>query len=62
MTAVNPFVLYLPLILIGFAAALMRAFALRATDPRRRRMLTAGWVLLILVGSPLWIFVAATLP
>jgi hypothetical protein len=51
-----------PLLAIGFGAGALRALAQRPElDPRRRRALTAGWVLLLLVGAPLWLFAAAAL-
>ena len=51
-----------PLLVLGFAAGVLRALALRldATDGRRRG-LTAAWVLLLLVGTPVWLFLAAVL-
>ena len=54
--------LFGPLLLLGFGAGAMRALALRpGTSDRRRRALQAGWVLLLLVGTPLWLFLAAAL-
>jgi hypothetical protein len=51
-----------PLLVLGFGAGLMRARALHPdASPRRRRALTAGWVLLLLVGAPLWLVLAALL-
>lgn len=51
-----------PLLLVGFAAGALRALSLRpGTPPLRRRALTAAWVLLLLAGGPLWLFLAATL-
>jgi hypothetical protein len=51
-----------PLLLLGFVAGALRAAALRAgLPPRRRRALQASWVLLLLVGAPLWLFLAAAL-
>jgi hypothetical protein len=51
-----------PLLLLGFVAGALRAAALRAgLPPRRRRVLQASWVLLLLVGAPLWLFLAAAL-
>jgi hypothetical protein len=50
----------LPLLLVGFAAGGLRALALRADGPRRR-LLTFSWIALLLVGAPLWLFLAATL-
>jgi hypothetical protein len=45
-----------PLLLLGFVAGALRAAALRAGLP-----LQASWVLLLLVGAPLWLFLAAAL-
>jgi hypothetical protein len=55
-------VLLLPLLLIGFAAGAVRALSLRADlAPGRRRTLQALWVVLLLAGAPLWLFLAAAL-
>ncbi len=50
-----------PILLLGFAAGALRAVALRGEDPRRRRVLQAVWVLLLLAGVPLWLVVASVL-
>jgi hypothetical protein len=51
-----------PLLLLGFAAGALRAYAQRPdVTPRRRRALQAAWVLALLVGAPLWLFLAAAL-
>jgi hypothetical protein len=51
-----------PLFLLGFAAGTLRALALRPGTPdRRRRALHAAWVLTLLAGAPLWLFLAAVL-
>lgn len=51
-----------PLLLIGFVAGALRALALRPGLPKgRQRALSAAWVLLLLAGGPLWLFLAATL-
>jgi hypothetical protein len=51
-----------PLLLIGAAAGALRALAQHtAFQPRSRRTLQAGWVLLLLVGVPLWLVLAAAL-
>lgn len=51
-----------PLFLLGFAAGALRALALRpGTSDRRRRALQAAWVLALLAGAPLWLFLAAAL-
>ncbi|WP_242344702.1 hypothetical protein [Anaeromyxobacter terrae] len=55
-------VLFGPLFLLGFGAGALRALASRpAISDRRRRALQAAWVLLLLVGAPLWLFLAAAL-
>jgi hypothetical protein len=54
--------LYGPLLVLGFAAGALRALARRpALPPRRRRALQALWVLLLLVGAPLWVIAALAL-
>ncbi len=51
-----------PLLLLGFAAGIVRALAQRpGLEPRRRRRLQAAWVLLLLVGAPVWLVLAAVL-
>jgi hypothetical protein len=51
-----------PLLVLGAAAGALRALSqLPAVDPRRRRALQAGWVMLLLVGVPLWLVLAALL-
>jgi hypothetical protein len=51
-----------PLLLVGFAAGALRALSLKpGTPPARRRLLTALWILLLLAGGPLWLFLAAAL-
>ncbi len=55
-------VLLAPLFALGFGAGALRAYARREGLPeRRRRALSAAWVLLLLVGAPLWLFLAAVL-
>ena len=53
--------LYLPLLLLGGAAGLVHALAWRSPDPRRRRALDLGWILLLLLGAPVWLFTATAL-
>ena len=54
--------LYGPLLLIGLASGALRALSLRpGLEPGKRRALTAGWILLLLVGVPAWLFAAATM-
>ena len=51
-----------PLLLLGLSAGALRALALRPDLPaRRRRALSAAWVLLLLAGAPLWLVLAAVL-
>lgn len=51
-----------PMLLIGLAAGALRALGQRPALPAStRRAYGIGWVLLLLVGTPLWLFVAATL-
>jgi hypothetical protein len=51
-----------PLLLLGFAAGVVRALARRpGQPPRRTRTLQAAWVLLLLVGAPAWLVLAAVL-
>jgi len=49
-----------PLFLLSFAAGGVRVLGQRQAGERRRRLLQLLWVLLLLVGAPLWLFVAAT--
>lgn len=54
--------LFAPLFLLGFGAGAVRALArAERTPPPRRRTLTAAWVLMLLVGAPLWLVLAAVL-
>jgi hypothetical protein len=54
--------LLLPLLLLGFAAGALRAWAaLPQHPPRRRRLLQAAWVALLLAGAPAWLVAAALL-
>jgi hypothetical protein len=54
--------LFGPLLLLGFAAGILRALALRpGVDAVRRRRLQAAWVLLLLAGAPAWLVLAAVL-
>jgi hypothetical protein len=51
-----------PLLVLGFAAGVLRALSLRpGVPPARRRALNAAWVLLLLAGGPAWLFLAAAL-
>jgi hypothetical protein len=51
-----------PLLLIGAASGALRVLARQpGAEPRRRRALQAGWILLLLVGVPLWLVLAAAL-
>lgn len=53
--------LYLPLFLIGVTAGFVHLLGRRSRDPRRRRLLDITWILILLAGAPLWLFVAAAL-
>jgi hypothetical protein len=51
-----------PLFVLGFGAGALRALAGRPDLPeRRRRALQAAWVLALLVGTPVWLVLAAAL-
>jgi hypothetical protein len=51
-----------PLLLIGAAAGALRVLAqLPTVPPTRRRAAQAAWVLLLLVGVPIWLVLAAAL-
>jgi hypothetical protein len=53
---------YGPLLLIGMAAGALRALGHRPGLPdATRRTYGISWVLLLLLGTPLWLFLAATL-
>jgi hypothetical protein len=53
--------LYLPLLLLGAAAGLVQALGRRAATPQGRRLHQIVWILMLLVGAPLWLLVAAVL-
>lgn len=54
--------LYGPLLLIGLASGALRALSLRpGLEPARRRRFTVAWIVLLLLGTPLWLFTAATM-
>lgn len=50
-----------PLFVVAFSAGALRAAGLRQAAPRRRRLFQILWVLLLFLGAPIWLFVAATL-
>jgi hypothetical protein len=52
---------YLPLLLLGAGAGLVRAIGQRAITARGRRAYQITWILMILLGAPLWLFIAAAL-
>jgi hypothetical protein len=53
---------YGPLLLIGLTAGALRALGQRPGLPAStRRAYGIGWVLLLLLGTPAWLFLAATL-
>jgi membrane-anchored protein YejM (alkaline phosphatase superfamily) len=49
-----------PISLLAFAAGALRVLAHRHRDRRRRRVLQAIWLALLLAAVPLWLFAAAT--
>ncbi len=53
--------LYLPLLLLGAAAGAVQALGRRSASPARRRLWQIVWILLLLVGAPAYLFLAATL-
>jgi hypothetical protein len=55
------FAVLAPLLLLGVAAGVLHALARRAGDPRRRRAYDIAWILTLLAGGPVWLFVAAAL-
>ncbi len=51
-----------PLLVLGFVAGVVRAIAQRpGLAPPRRRMLEIGWVLLLMVGAPIWLVLAVVI-
>jgi hypothetical protein len=53
---------YGPLLLVGLVAGALRALGQRPGLPdSTRRSYGIGWVMLLLVGTPAWFFLAATL-
>ncbi|HEX9402098.1 MAG TPA: hypothetical protein VF912_18460 [Anaeromyxobacter sp.] len=51
-----------PLLLLGVASGALRVLAQQpGIAPARRRALQAVWVLLLLVGVPLWLVLASAL-
>jgi hypothetical protein len=53
--------MYLPLLLLGAGAGLVHSLGRRATTSTSRRAYQIAWILMILVGAPLWLLVAAAL-
>jgi len=54
--------LALPLFALGFGAGALRALGRReGLPPERRRRYQLAWVLLLLVGGPTWLVLAAVL-
>lgn len=53
--------LLLPLFALGAAAGALRGLALHRPPGPGRRRLSIGWVLLLLVGAPVWLVLAALL-
>lgn len=53
---------YAPLLMIGLGSGALRALGQRpGLSGPRRRAFGVGWVLLLLLGVPCWLFLAATL-
>ncbi|HEX9052465.1 MAG TPA: hypothetical protein VF841_18205 [Anaeromyxobacter sp.] len=51
-----------PLLAIGFLAGVVRALAQRpGVSPDRRRRLEIVWVLMLLVGAPIWLVLAVVI-
>jgi len=53
--------IFLPLFLLAFAAGGLRVLGQRQATERRRRLYQIGWILLLVLGVPLWLFAAVTL-
>jgi hypothetical protein len=53
--------IYLPLVLLGAVAGVVNVLGRRSPDPRRRRLCDIVWILILLAGAPVWLFVAAAL-
>ncbi len=53
--------LWLPLLALGGLAGLLHALGRASADPRRRRLLDAAWIAVLLAGAPVYMFVAAAL-
>ena len=51
-----------PLLVLGFVAGVIRALAQRpGLAPPRRRMLGIAWVLLLMLGAPVWLVLAVVI-
>jgi hypothetical protein len=51
-----------PLLVLGFVAGVLRALAQRPSlSPPVRRRLEVGWVLLLLLGAPIWLVLAVVI-
>jgi len=54
--------LAVPLFALGFGAGALRALGRReGLPPERRRLFQLAWVLILLVGGPTWLVLAALL-
>ena len=53
--------LYVPLLLIGATAGMVQVLGRRSADRGRRRLYDILWILILLAGAPVWLFVAAAL-
>jgi hypothetical protein len=61
LTAARVVLIYAPLAVLGIAAGALYALARRTPDLRRKRYLDIAWIVAVLVGAPIWLFLAATL-
>ncbi len=51
-----------PLLVLGFVAGVIRAFAQRpGLAPPTRRVLGIAWVLLLMLGAPIWLVLAVVI-
>jgi hypothetical protein len=59
---VNSLTFLIPLALLGLTAGGLRTWAaLPHHPPTRRRLLQVAWVVLLLVGAPAWLVLAAVM-
>jgi hypothetical protein len=53
--------IYLPLLVLGGTAGFVHAVARSRAERRQRRLYDLLWILMLLLGAPAWLFVAAAL-